>query len=140
MGEMMTEPKKDDCIFCKIIAGKIPCAKVFEDSETLAFLDIGPINKGHVLVIPKKHYRWVWDIEEKEAEKLMPKLQRIGKAVQKATKADFVVLSVAGNEVPHAHIHLIPRFYNDGLGFWPGGKYAEGEMEQFRKKVESALK
>lgn len=130
----------DDCIFCKIAAGKIPCAKVFEDDETLAFLDIGPVNKGHVLVIPKKHYRWVWDIEQSEVESLMPKVQKLAKAVQKATSCDFVVMTVIGNEVPHAHIHLIPKYEDDGLKFWPQKKYDAGEMAQFAANIQEALK
>lgn len=130
----------NECIFCKIVAGKIPCAKVYEDTDTLAFLDIGPVNKGHVLIILKKHYRWVWDIEQKEAELLMPKVQNMAKAVQKVTGCDFVVMTVIGNEVPHAHIHLIPKYENDGLKFWPPGKYGEGEMADFAGRIKTALK
>ncbi|MBU2561934.1 MAG: HIT family protein [Nanoarchaeota archaeon] len=130
----------DNCIFCKIVAGQIPCAKVYEDKDTLAFLSIGPVHKGHVLVIPKKHHRWLWDVPAAESKELMPKLQKIAKAVEKATRCDLVVMTVVGDEVAHAHIHLIPKFHGDGLKFWPEGKYAEGEMEEWRRKVEQALK
>lgn len=123
----MPEGKIDNCIFCKIVAGQIPCAKVYEDNETLAFLDIGPVNKGHVLVIPKKHYRWVWDIEAAEASRMMPKMQNIAKAVQKATSCDIVMLITVGDEVEHAHYHLVPKFHRDAIKFWPHGKYGEGE-------------
>jgi histidine triad (HIT) family protein len=130
----------DDCIFCKIAAGKIPCSKVYEDADTLVFLDIRPVNKGHVLAIPKKHYRWVWDIPSKESSEIMPKLQKVAKAVQKATKCDLVVMTVLGDEVPHAHIHLIPKFHDDGLKFWPSKTYSEGEMEEYRLKIEKVLR
>jgi histidine triad (HIT) family protein len=129
----------DNCIFCKIVEGKIPCSKVYEDKENLAFLDISPVNKGHVLLIPKKHYRWIWDIPTAESSKMMPVLQKLAKAVQKATKCDLVVMTVVGDAVEHAHIHLIPKFNGDGLKFWPQGKYGEGEMDAFRAKIEAAL-
>jgi histidine triad (HIT) family protein len=130
----------DNCIFCKIVAGKIPCAKVYEDKENIAFLDISPVNKGHVLLIPKKHYRWVWDIPSTESAKMMHILQKLANAVKKATSCDLVVMTVVGDAVEHAHIHLIPKFCGDGLRFWPQGKYDEGEMEQYRIKVEQALR
>ena len=130
----------DNCIFCKIVDGKIPCAKVYEDKNFLAFLDIGPVSKGHVLVIPKKHYRWVWDIANEESKLLMPVVQKIAKAVEKATRCNLVVMSVVGDEVPHAHIHLIPKFHGDGLNFWPKTEYAKGEMEEFCKKIAKELK
>ncbi|MBN1544528.1 HIT family protein [Candidatus Woesearchaeota archaeon] len=130
----------DNCIFCRIVNGEIPCSKVYEDEDTLAFLDISPVHKGHTLVIPKKHYRWLWDVPAAESKELMLKLQKIAKAVEKATQCNLVVMTVVGDEVEHAHIHLIPKFHGDGLKFWPAGKYAEGEMEEWRKKVEEALK
>jgi histidine triad (HIT) family protein len=130
----------DNCIFCKIVKGDIPCAKVFEDKDFLAFLDIGPINKGHVLLIPKKHYRWLWDLPLIESKEALPICQKLSKAVQKSTSCDLVVMTVVGDAVPHAHIHLIPKFHDDGLKFWPAGKYGEGEMEAFRAKIEKALK
>jgi histidine triad (HIT) family protein len=130
----------ENCIFCKIVKGSIPCAKVFEDTDFIAFLDIGPINKGHVLLIPKKHYRWVWDLPLGESKEALPICQKLAKAVQKSTGCDLVVMTVVGDAVPHAHIHLIPKFHGDGLKFWPPGNYGEGEMEAFRAKIEKALK
>jgi len=103
-----------DCIFCKIIAGEIPCYKVYENEEFLAFLDINPLNEGHSLVIPKKHYRWVWDVENfagyAEATK------KVARALRKVLDTEWVVSLIAGEEVPHAHIWLIPRLENDGHG------------------------
>ena len=130
----------DNCIFCKIIKGQIPSAKVYEDDKFFAFLDISPVNKGHVLIIPKKHYRWVWDMSTEEAKESMPLVQKLAKAVQKATKCDLIVMSVVGDAVEHAHIHLIPKFNGDHLKFWPQGKYAESEMTVWKDKIVNALK
>ena len=102
----------ENCIFCKIIKGEIPCYKVYEDENFLSFLDIRPTNKGHTLVIPKKHYRWVWDIEEDYSKTT----NKVALALKKAFDTDYVVSFVMGDEVPHAHIHLVPRQEGDGHG------------------------
>ena len=102
------------CIFCKIIAGEIPSYKVYEDDEILAFLDIRPLNPGHTLVIPKKHYRWVWDIEN--IGEFYEKVGKVARAIKKGFGTDYVVSLVFGEEVPHAHVWLIPRFDDDGHG------------------------
>jgi len=104
----------DDCIFCKIVKGEIPCHKVYEDDSFLAFLDIKPMNLGHVLVIPKEHARWVWDVEAVGA--YFEVVKKIANAQKKAFNTDYVVSSVMGQEAPHAHVHLIPRFAGDGHG------------------------
>ena len=131
----------DDCIFCKIVEGKIPSAKLYEDSIVLAFLDIMPANRGHSLVIPKKHYETLLDIPEAELKKLIAELYKLTKAVVKATNAEgFNVFmnnkKVAGQVVPHAHFHIVPRFSNDGLEFkWPSKKYANGEIEALKEEI-----
>ena len=102
----------DNCIFCKIIKGEIPCNKVYEDKEFIAFLDIMPRNPGHTMIVPKKHYRWVWDIVEDYSKPT----NKVAAALKKAFNTDYVVSFVMGDEVPHAHIHLVPRFPNDGHG------------------------
>lgn len=106
-----------DCIFCKIANLEIPSNIVFENDNFLAFLDIRPLNPGHTLVIPRKHYRWVWDVP-------MPGpyfevVTRIAKALQIVMKTDWIACEIAGMGVHHAHIHLIPRFPNDGHGEFP---------------------
>ncbi len=103
-----------DCIFCKIIAGEIPAYKVYEDDKFFAPLDIKPLNPGHTLVIPKKHYRWVWDVPE--AGEYFLVARRIALAQKKAFATDYIVATIFGEAVPHAHIHLIPRHENDGHG------------------------
>jgi histidine triad (HIT) family protein len=104
----------DDCIFCKIVAGTIPARNVYEDEHHLAFLDISPCNIGHVQVIPKQHYRWVWD--HPNIGDYMSVAQKIVRAQKKAFNTDWVVSVIAGEEVPHAHIWLVPRFSDDGHG------------------------
>ena len=101
-----------NCIFCKIIAGEIPSYKVYEDDQFFAFLDITPKNKGHTLLIPKKHYRWVWEIEEEYSKAA----NKIANALKKAFDTELVVSFVIGEQVPHAHIHLVPRHKGDGHG------------------------
>jgi len=134
----------DDCIFCKIIKGEIPSSKIYENDKVLAFLDIGPVNKGHTLVIPKKHFTNIFDIDEKVLDEVSRVVRKIAPAVKKAVNADGVnVMSsngeAAGQVVMHSHIHIIPRFKNDGLKLWPQGKYEEGEMNSFKEKIEAFL-
>jgi len=104
----------NNCIFCKIVRGEIPCYKVYEDENTLAFLDIHPLNPGHTLVIPKKHFHWVWDIDNIEEHYRVVK--KIALAIKKVQKTDYVISLVFGQEVRHAHTWLVPRFKNDGHG------------------------
>ena len=129
----------DTCIFCKIIKKEIPCYKIYEDENFFSFLDIRPLNKGHTLVIPKKHYRWVWDIEEEYSQTV----NKIANAIKKALETDYVQSVVMGDEVPHAHIHLVPRFDNDGHGPVPtltGVKQlSEEEMKETAQKIASFL-
>lgn len=101
-----------DCIFCKIIKGEIPCDKVYEDDNFLAFLDIKPLNPGHTLVIPKKHFQWVDDVED--YNEYWQTARKISKAIQQALNPIMVAKLVYGLGVPHAHIHLVPKFDNDG--------------------------
>lgn len=95
-----------DCIFCKIIAGEIPSYKVYEDKEFLAFLDIHPQSPGHVQVIPKQHYRWVWDVPE--VGRYFEIVRDIAKAEQKAFGTDWILSKIIGDEVAHAHIWVFP--------------------------------
>lgn len=103
-----------DCIFCKIVKGESPCYKVYEDEEFLAFLDIRPLNPGHTMVIPKAHYRWVWDIPN--VGEYFEVARKIVNAIRKAFNTEWVVSMIFGEEAPHAHIWLVPRFSNDGHG------------------------
>jgi len=114
-----------NCIFCKIAAGEIPCWKIYEDREFLAFLDINPFVDGHTLVIPKKHYRWVWDIPK--LEKYFEVVRKIATHFQKVTGDEFVASLIWGLDVPHAHIHLLPKPYGLKL-------FALGERKKLTSK------
>jgi histidine triad (HIT) family protein len=111
-----------DCIFCKIVAGEIPCSKVYEDELFIAFLDIRPVHKGHLLIVPKKHFVNVFDAPDAEAEAIYKVARELSKAVMEAAGCDGVNLvqnnnAAAGQEVFHAHLHVIPRYEGDGLRF-----------------------
>lgn len=103
-----------DCVFCRIANHELASNTVYEDDSFIAFLDIRPLNPGHTLVVPKKHYRWVWDVPNPgEYFEVVSKLARV---LQKVLRTDWVASDVAGMGVYHAHIHLVPRFPNDGHG------------------------
>ncbi|MFZ4631900.1 MAG: HIT family protein [Patescibacteria group bacterium] len=130
------------CIFCKIINHEIPCYKVYEDDKVLAFLDIKPVNPGHTLVIPKKHYQNLEEISEDDLAYLMITVKKVGKLLKdKLNVVGYNVHEnndlVAGQAVPHIHFHLIPRVEGDGLEHWPGGAYKDGEAEEVLKKLKS---
>jgi len=113
-----------DCIFCKIISGEIPSAKVYEDDDFIGILDIRPVNHGHTLVIPKKHFVNIFDTDEETAKKIYPILIKISKAIKDGLAADGINIiqnneKYAGQEVFHSHIHIIPRFKDDCLKFTP---------------------
>lgn len=97
----------ENCIFCKIVAGEIPAHKVYEDDHFLAFLDIHPQSPGHVQVIPKEHYRWVWDVPNAGA--YFEVAQKIAKAEQKAFNTDWILSKTVGDEVEHAHLWVFPN-------------------------------
>lgn len=128
-----------DTIFSKIIAREIPAEIIYEDKDVLAFLDISPVHKGHTLVITKKEYRWFTDVPEELLTPLFSVSQKVARALKGATEADLIELSIVGDEVPHVHVHLIPRFEGDNLSGWPRGTYEEGEAEEFAKKIHSYL-
>nr|MBI4156370.1 HIT family protein [Candidatus Woesearchaeota archaeon] len=113
---------------------------VYEDKISLGFLDINPVNLGHILLIPKDHHKMMVDTPDDLISKLFMTSKKLMKIIEKATKADFVILSVVGIDVPHFHIHLIPRHFNDGLAnFWPTKKYKNKEVETIAKKIKSLL-
>lgn len=97
----------NECIFCKIVRGEVPAHKVYEDDDFLAFLDINPRAPGHTLVIPKKHYRWVWDVPQVGA--YFEVVRKIAKAQQKVFGTEMILCRVTGEEVHHAHIWTFPK-------------------------------
>jgi len=134
-----------DCIFCKIVAGQIPCLKVYENGRVLAFLDIGPLSDGHTLVIPKEHYARLEDLPAELAGEIGKVLPKLGAAVVRAVGAPgYNVLQnngrVAGQLVEHVHFHIIPRQPEDGLGYrWNAKKYPEGKDHQVLQRVVAEL-
>jgi len=111
----------DNCIFCKIIKREIPAKIVYEDDFSIAFLDIGPCTEGHTVVIPKQHFEKFTDMEEKDAGNLFASVKKVAKAVEKALniQASNIGLNngkAAGQEVPHVHVHIIPRKEGDKGG------------------------
>ncbi len=130
-----------DCIFCQIIAGKIPCHKIYEDDNFLGFLDIKPRNPGNSLLIPKKHYRWVYDLPN--FGKYWQAAQIITLASIKALKADSVSYLTIGYEIPHAHIRIIPRFKNDahqhGIDLKQVQKISADKMKQIASQIKNSI-
>ena len=131
----------ENCIFCKIVKGEIPSYKVYEDKEFLAFLSIYPITDGHVLVIPKKHYKWVWDVSN--IGEYYEACQKIAQAIRKAFNTEKVLSYVLGDEVPHAHVWLLPRKEGDTIQrLMDISKTIEKEysVEKFKKIAEMIKK
>ena len=130
-----------NCIFCKIIKKEIPCHKVYEDDNFLAFLDIRPLNKGHCIVIPKEHYRWVWDVPN--IGMYYEAVGKVANALRKAFDTEWIVSLVFGEEVEHAHVWLVPRFENDGHGgsvdLNNRKKFSDEEMKETAQKIASFL-
>ncbi|KKR80404.1 MAG: HIT family hydrolase, diadenosine tetraphosphate hydrolase [Candidatus Daviesbacteria bacterium GW2011_GWA1_41_61] len=111
--------KMEDCIFCKIIKGEIPAAKVYDDDKYLAFLSIAPINPGHTLVISKRHIGYFFDLEDQEIGDIMVVSKNIAQVLKKAfnPQTGKIGIMVAGGEVPHTHVHLIPMDHETDLDF-----------------------
>ncbi len=97
----------ENCIFCKIVKGEIPAEKVYEDENFFAFLDINPQSPGHTQVIPKQHYRWVWDVPN--VGEYFEVVKKIALAQQKAFQTDWIPSRIDGHEIPHAHIWVFPN-------------------------------
>ncbi|MEG1980571.1 MAG: HIT domain-containing protein [Victivallaceae bacterium] len=138
-----------DCIFCRIIGGEIPSTKVYEDDLVYAFMDISPINYGHILVVPKEHHESIATVPEAVAGRMMRVGSRLGVAMKRALDYDGYNLhladgAAAGQVVMHVHLHVVPRGVEDGF-FWnwrqlkydvaPGGNAA-----QYADKIASKLK
>ena len=133
--------KKDDCIFCKLANGEIPTNKVYEDENFTAILDLGPATKGHTLILPKSHCDCLFDLPDETAAKLLPLARQLGKKLVDALHADGLNViqnngETAGQTVMHYHLHLIPRYKDDGQHLlWKPGKMADGEAEEVLKAL-----
>ncbi len=130
------------CVFCKIVAGEIPCVRVYEDADVLAFMDIGPVAKGHTLVIPKAHYDPITGIPVEALKLLIVVVQRVAKAQYAGLHADGINITqangrTAGQVVPHLHFHVIPRFESDGLhSNWTARQYdTPEELQRYADRI-----
>jgi|SRR3989344_758213 len=138
----------ENCIFCKIIKGEIPCAKIYEDEKTFAMLDISPASKkgGHTLVLPKKHCELITDLNDEDSKNLMLTIKKLSKALLKFGEGLNIIQNnklVAGQVISHVHFHLIPRFKNDGISIekWVANKYKDNkEMDSITGKIKDLLK
>jgi len=130
-----------NCIFCKIVKNEVSCDKIYEDKNFLVLLDIKPVSDGHILIIPKKHFTWMQDVDDKTISKIFVLTKKIMLAVKKSLKCDFVQIGVVGKEIPHFHIHLIPRFNNDNIHKYnlPTKTYKDGEEKEIIKKIIEAI-
>lgn len=146
--DKLINPSTEPCIFCRIIKGEIPSHKLYEDDYSLAILDINPVNQGHVLVMPKKHYKTITDTPLRLLQHLIEVSYDIVMAVQKTLDPDgFNIIQnnnmQAGQLVPHLHIHLIPRFGGDEKTFgflWGTKKIEEKEMKEIKEKIIKTMK
>jgi histidine triad (HIT) family protein len=133
------------CIFCKIVRGEIPSSRVLETGDAVAFLDIHPVNLGHVLLVPKTHHANLIDLPEPAAAHAASLLPRLCRAVVAATGAEGFNLivnngRVAGQTVDHGHWHIIPRFHGDPVDWpWPHSEYVGDELGQMRFRIEREL-
>ncbi len=122
-----------NCVFCKIVKGELPCYKVYEDEKFLGFLDINPRVEGHTLLIPKTHYRWTYDVPE--FGEYWEAARKIARAMQKVLQPEFITFVTHGLEVPHAHIHIMPRKKGE-YEFVPSVKNISKEkMQEIAQKI-----
>jgi histidine triad (HIT) family protein len=110
----------ENCIFCKIVRGEIPSQKVHHEGDSIvSFPDIRPVRPGHTLVVPVAHYQWFYELPDNIANDLFKVARTLAKELKEKTGADYVQLSIVGKDVPHVHMHLIPRTFGDTTSVLP---------------------
>ncbi|MCI5511344.1 MAG: HIT family protein [Oliverpabstia sp.] len=135
----------ENCIFCKIAAGEIPSATLYEDEDFRVILDLGPASKGHALILPKQHYANLYELPDELAEKVIRLAKKMVIAMTKALQCDgFNVVQnngeAAGQTVFHFHMHLIPRYKDDHAGVtWTPGKLTDEVRDEVLAKVRACL-
>ena len=135
----------DSCIFCKMVAGEIPVANIYEDQVVLSFLDIGPVSDGHALVIPKQHFEELHDCPTELLGQVASRLGKIAKAVVAAVNSQGYNLlcnngRAAGQLVEHLHFHIIPRNSGDGVfNRWPAYEYEQGRIDEIAARIRENL-
>ena len=137
--------KKEDCVFCKIVSGDIPSNTIYENSEFKVIMDASPAAKGHVLVLPKEHYKDIYDIDAETAGKLFQLAAVVARALKEVLNCDGLNILqnngvIAGQTVFHYHMHLIPRYEGDDVTVkWEGHSMDAEEMDQLRRDIRKAL-
>jgi histidine triad (HIT) family protein len=143
--EFTRRKSMSDCIFCQIVNGRLPCAKVYENERVISFLDINPINAGHTLVVPKIHYGTLLDITAEDLQACTLVAHKVARALFKSANPpglNFLQNNFrpAGQLIDHIHFHLIPRYPQDNfLTSWPGKPYKQGEIDKLLKKIKAEL-
>ena len=133
--------KKDDCIFCKIANGEIPSKSIYEDDEFKVILDLGPATKGHALILPKAHAADLFELPEETAANAMVLAKKLGKQMKENLHADGLNLvqnngEAAGQTVKHFHLHLIPRYKDDGQHIlWNPREASQEELEEIKNII-----
>ena len=136
----------ENCLFCRIVSGEIPAVIVYEDKDTVAFLDHRPLFPGHLLLVPREHFETLSDLPATQVGPLFTNAQMLSRAVESAMEAEgsFVAMNNrVSQSVPHLHVHIVPRRCKDGLKgfFWPRTKYkSDEEMEIIREKISAKIK
>lgn len=133
-----------DCVFCSIIVGDTPAERVLEDEDFVAFLDARPVQKGHVLLVPRRHVMTLPDLPAELRDGFLAQAQRLATAVVTGLGAQgsFVAVNnVVSQSVPHLHLHVVPRTKGDGLKgfFWPRHRYGAAEMAEYGERLRAAL-
>ncbi len=129
-------------IFEKLLSGELPCAKVYEDDLVFAFMDAGQVNDGHVIVASKKPYETIFDIDEETTQRLFLVAKRIAHVVQDVFKAEGITLLQANKDagwqsVPHIHVHVLPRYKNDGVELvWPRKEPGIERLKELAKLIQ----
>jgi histidine triad (HIT) family protein len=134
-----------DCVFCRIVAGQIPSTRVHEDEHTLAFMDLGQVNPGHVLVAVKKHAENLYALDDTQAAAVARACTRVARAIREAFKPEGLSVyqangKAAGQTVFHYHVHLLPRHAGDGMELtWPVKNPPREKLEEYAAKIRAGL-
>ena len=145
MPEFVDTSAPGSCLFCRIVAGQLPAAKVYEDDLTMAFMDIGQVNPGHVLVASKRHAVTVHDLTPQEAAAVMQTAQRVAAAAQAAFAPDGITLfqangAAGGQTVFHFHMHVLPRHGGDGVALtWPRNAPSAQDLQRYGAQLQAAM-
>jgi histidine triad (HIT) family protein len=136
---------EDSCVFCKIAQKKISASTVYEDDKAVAFLDIRPLNEGHTLVIPKRHYTFIYEVPDEEVAHLYKVVKKVALAVKNGVKAHGITIAqqnekAAGQEIFHVHVHVIPRYEGQKLMRFDETKEAsKAELDEVAKKIRQSI-